>query len=134
MSCRSRQRRVARGEPYRVSETSLERRSRARGCLAVALLAVLAACAPERPPRVVRVTYACDEGQGFVARYEHPGEVILELGDGRRVLPEVAAIAGTRFDDGTHELRLEGRTATLRGTAATYSNCVARDWQESERG
>jgi membrane-bound inhibitor of C-type lysozyme len=98
----------------------------------VAVFAVLAACALERPPRVVRVTYECDQGRGFVARYERRGQVILEFDDGERVLPEVAAISGTRFDDGTHELRLQGRHATLRGTAATYSNCVARDWQEHE--
>jgi membrane-bound inhibitor of C-type lysozyme len=95
------------------------------------VLALLAACAPERPPRVVRVTYHCDQGQSFVARYERDGQVILELGDGERVLPEVSAIAGRRFDDGTYQLRLEGRHATLHGTAATYSNCVARDWQQS---
>ena len=82
---------------------------------------------------MVRVTYGCDQGHGFVARYERDGQVILELGDGERVLPEVAAIAGTRYDDGTYELRLHGRNATLQGAAATYSNCVARDWQESER-
>jgi membrane-bound inhibitor of C-type lysozyme len=114
------------------STTSLLHETQKRGCAAIAVLALLAACALERPPGVVRVTYHCDQGHGFVARYEHDGQVILELGDGERVLPEVAAIAGTRYDDGTYELRLEGRHATLRGTAATYSNCVARDWQESE--
>jgi membrane-bound inhibitor of C-type lysozyme len=98
----------------------------------MAALAMLAACALERPPGVVRVTYDCDQGQRFVARYERDGQVIVELGDREWVLPEVSAIAGTRYDDGTHELRLTGRSATLRGTAATYSNCVARDWQESE--
>jgi membrane-bound inhibitor of C-type lysozyme len=108
------------------------RRLRAvRAWAALAVLAMLAACALERP-RVVRVTYECDQGRGFVARYERPGQVILELADGERVLPEVAAISGTRFSDGTHELRLSGRSASLHGTAATYSNCVARDWQESE--
>jgi membrane-bound inhibitor of C-type lysozyme len=98
----------------------------------MATLAMLAACALERAPRVVRVTYDCDQGRGFVARYERDGEVILELDDGERVLPEVSAIAGTRFRNGIYELRLQGRQATLHGTAATYTNCVARDWQESE--
>ena len=105
-----------------------------RDCAAMAVLAVLAACALERPPGVVRVTYECDQGRSFVARYERDGQVIIEIGEAERVLPEVAAIAGTRFDDGTYELRLQGRHATLHGTAATYSNCVARDWQRSERG
>jgi membrane-bound inhibitor of C-type lysozyme len=105
---------------------------RERSRMAMAALALLAACAPERPPGVVRVTYACDEGQGFVARYDRDGQVVLELDDREWVLPEVSALAGTRYDDGTHELQLHGRNATLRGTAATYSNCVARDWQESE--
>jgi membrane-bound inhibitor of C-type lysozyme len=104
------------------------------GCVAMAALALLAACAAERPPGVVRVTYDCDEGHEFVARYERDGQVILELDDGEWVLPEVSTLAGTRYDDGTRELQLHGPQATLRGTAATYSNCVARDWQESEPG
>jgi membrane-bound inhibitor of C-type lysozyme len=106
-------------------------RSILRGGAAMAALALLAACALEQPPRVVRVTYICDGGRSFAARYERMGEVILELPDDERVLPEVAAIAGTRYDDGTYELRLHDRTATLHGTAAPYSNCVARDWQET---
>jgi membrane-bound inhibitor of C-type lysozyme len=80
---------------------------------------------------VVRVTYDCDQGLGFIARYERDGQVIVELGERQWVLPEVSAISGVRYDDGTHQLQLNGRHATLRGTAATYSNCVARDWQES---
>jgi membrane-bound inhibitor of C-type lysozyme len=107
------------------------REARERGYAAMAVLALLAACALERPPGVVRVTYQCDQGQGFVARYERDGQVIVELGDRERVLPEVSASGGVRYDDGTRELRLDGPHATLRGTAATYSNCVARDWQES---
>jgi membrane-bound inhibitor of C-type lysozyme len=98
----------------------------------VAALALLAGCALEQAPGVVRVTYDCDLGRGFVARYERDGQVVLELSEGERLLPEVAAIDGTRYDDGTYELRLQGRTATLQGTASTYSNCVVRDWQESE--
>ena len=101
-----------------------------RGYAAMAVVVLLAACAVERPAGVVRVTYDCDQGHGFVARYERDGQVILELGDREWVLPEVSAIAGTRYDDGTHELRLNGRSATLHGTAAPYSNCVARDWEE----
>lgn len=101
-------------------------------CSAMAVLALLAGCALERPPGVVRVTYDCDQGHGFVARYERDGEVIVELGDREWALPEVSAIAGTRYDDGTYELRLNGRNATLHGTSATYSNCIARHWQESE--
>jgi membrane-bound inhibitor of C-type lysozyme len=120
--------RVAAGHRNRTPATAL-----GRGYAAMAALALLAACALERQPGVVRVTYDCDQGHGFVARYERDGEVILELGDREWVLPEVAAMAGTRYDDGTRELRLNGRSATLRGTAATYSNCVARDWQESPR-
>jgi membrane-bound inhibitor of C-type lysozyme len=112
--------------------TLLERAVQERRYAAMAAFALLAACALERPPGVVRVTYACDQGHGFVARYERDGQVILELGEGERVLPEVAALDGTRYDDGTYELELEGRHATLRGTAATYSNCVASDWQELE--
>jgi len=123
---------VAAGHPSRMWATALERGVRERGCVAMAVLALLAGCALEQAPSVVRVTYDCDRGDGFVARYERHGQVILELGDGERVLPEVAALAGTRYADGTYELRLEGRHATLRGTTATYSNCVARDWQESE--
>lgn len=103
-----------------------------RGYAAVAALVVLAGCALEQPPGVVRVTYDCDQDRSFVARYERDGQVTLELGEGERVLPEVAAIAGTRYDDGTYELRLHGRTATLQGTAATYGNCIARDWEEAE--
>jgi membrane-bound inhibitor of C-type lysozyme len=129
---RSLQTRVA-GHPNRTG-TSLERKFQEGGCSAVAALVLLAGCALERPPGVVRVTYDCDQGRGFVARYERDGQAIVELGDGELVLPEVAAIAGTRYDDGTHELRLTGRNATLHGTATTYSNCVARDWQESEPG
>jgi membrane-bound inhibitor of C-type lysozyme len=117
-----------------MAATSLLRGTRKRGCAAIAALVLLAGCAFEQPPGVVRVAYDCDQGQSFVARYERVGQVILELGDGERVLPEVAAIAGTRYDDGSYELALDGRHATLRGTAATYSNCVARDWQESEPG
>jgi membrane-bound inhibitor of C-type lysozyme len=116
----------------RMPTASLAREVRERGCVAIAMLGLLAACALERPPGVVRVTYDCDQGHGFAARYERDGQVILELGDQERMLPEVAALDGTRYDDGTYELELEGRQATLRGTAATYSNCVARDWQESE--
>jgi membrane-bound inhibitor of C-type lysozyme len=97
---------------------------------AIVALALLVACALEQPRGVVRVTYHCDEGRSFAARYERIGQVIVELGDEERVLPEVAAIAGTRYDDGTYELELNDRHATLRGTAARYSNCVARDWQE----
>jgi membrane-bound inhibitor of C-type lysozyme len=126
---RSLQARVAAGHRDRMPAISLARG--VRGYAAMAALVLLAACALERPARVVRVTYDCDQGHGFVARYERDGQVILELGDREWVLPEVAAIAGTRYDDGTHELRLNGRSATLRGTAATYSNCVAHDWQES---
>jgi hypothetical protein len=100
----------------------------------MAVLALLAACALERAPGLVRVTYDCDQGRGFAARYERDGQVIVELGDREWVLPEVSAIAGTRYGDGTRELRLTGRNATLHGTAATYSNCIARDWQESEPG
>jgi membrane-bound inhibitor of C-type lysozyme len=129
---RSLQARVAVGHPDRMQATSPEREVQERGCAAIAVLALLVGCALERPPGVVRVTYDCDQGNGFVARYERDGQVIVELGDREWVLPEVAAIAGTRYDDGTHELRLNGRNATLHGTAATYSNCVARDWQESE--
>jgi membrane-bound inhibitor of C-type lysozyme len=103
-----------------------------RGHAAVAALVLLAGCAPEQPRRVVRVTYECDQGRSFTARYERDGQVILELDGEERVLPEVSAIAGTRYDDGTHELRLHGRDATLHGPAVTYSNCVARDWQEAE--
>jgi membrane-bound inhibitor of C-type lysozyme len=125
------QARVA-GNLDRLPATSPARAVPERGGVAIAVLALLAACALERPPGVVRVTYDCDQGDGFAARYERDGQVILELGDEERVLPEVAALDGTRYDDGTYELRLEGRSATLRGTAATYSNCVARDWQESE--
>jgi membrane-bound inhibitor of C-type lysozyme len=124
--------RVAAGHLNRRPANSPGRATRERGYAAMAVLALLAACALERPPGVVRVTYDCDQGQGFVARYERDGQVIVELGDRGWVLPEVSAIAGTRYDDGTHELRLNGRNATLRGTAATYSNCVARDWQETE--
>jgi membrane-bound inhibitor of C-type lysozyme len=109
----------------------LGRGVRERGYAAIAGLALLAACALERLPGVVRVTYQCDQGQGFVVRYERDDQVVLELGDREWVLPEVSAIAGARYDDGTRELRLDGRNATLRGAAATYSNCVARDWQES---
>ena len=126
------QARVAVGHRDRIPATSLGREVQERGWSTTLVLVLLVGCALERPPGVVRVTYDCDQGHGFVARYERDGQVILELGDGERVLPEVAAIAGTRYDDGTYELRLEGRHATLRGTAATYSNCVARDWQESE--
>jgi membrane-bound inhibitor of C-type lysozyme len=104
-----------------------------RGYAAVAALALLAGCALEQSRGVVRVTYECDQGRSFTARYEHHGEVILELDEEERVLPEVSAIDGTRYDDGTHELRLHGRNATLRGPAVIYSNCVARDWQEAER-
>jgi membrane-bound inhibitor of C-type lysozyme len=129
--CRSLQARVAVGHPDRMPAASPEREVQARGCAAIAVLALLAACALERAPRVVRVTYDCDQGNGFVARYERDGQVIVELGDREWVLPEVSAIAGIRYDDGTHELRLNGRNATLRGTAPTYSNCVARDWKES---
>lgn len=103
-----------------------------RGCTAMTAFVLLAGCALEQPPGVVRVTYDCDGGRSFVARYERVGQVILELSDGERVLPEVAAIAGARYDDGDYELQLDGRHATLRGTAATYSNCVARDWQEAQ--
>ena len=129
--CRSPQARVA-ADTARTSANSLLRATQARAYAAMAALTLLAACALERPPGVVRVTYDCDQGHGFVARYEQDDRVILELGEGERVLPEVAAIAGARYDDGTYELRLHGRNATLQGTAATYSNCVARDWQESE--
>jgi membrane-bound inhibitor of C-type lysozyme len=104
-----------------------------RGHAAVAALALLAGSAFEQPRGVVRVTYECDQGRSFTARYERDGEVILELDGEERILPEVSAIAGTRYDDGTHELRLHGRNATLRGLAVTYSNCAARDWQEAER-
>jgi membrane-bound inhibitor of C-type lysozyme len=131
---RSLQARVVSGHPNRMWATSLRHEVKEYGCVAIAAFALLAACAPERPPGVVRVTYNCDEGHGFVARYERDGQVILELDDGEWVLPEVSAAAGTRYDDGTRELQLHGRQATLRGTAATYSNCVARDWQESEPG
>ena len=62
--------------------TSLGREVQERGYAAMAVLALLAACALERPPGVVRVTYDCDQGHGFVARYERDGEVILELDDG----------------------------------------------------
>jgi membrane-bound inhibitor of C-type lysozyme len=117
-----------------LTAAAIRRLRQGRNCAAIAVLAVLAACVPERPPAVVRVTYECDQGRSFVARYERDGQVIVELGEEERVLPEVAAIAGTRYDDGTYELRLQGRNATLHGTAATYSNCVARDWQRSERG
>jgi membrane-bound inhibitor of C-type lysozyme len=110
----------------------LRTKSALPGCAAIAAFVLLAGCALEQPPGAVRVTYHCDEGRSFAARYERKGLVILELGDGERVLPEVAAIAGTRYDDGTYDLALNGRHATLRGTAATYSNCVARDWQELE--
>lgn len=103
-----------------------------RGCTAMAALAFLVACALEQPPGVVRVTYHCDEGRSFAARYERMGRVILELADEERVLPEVAALTGARYDDGTYELALNGRLATLRGTIETYSNCVARDWHGSE--
>jgi membrane-bound inhibitor of C-type lysozyme len=127
---RSLQTRVA-GHPNRTG-TSLERKFQEGGCSAVAALVLLAGCALERPPGVVRVTYQCDQGQGFVARYERDDQVILELADREWVLPEVSASGGARYDDGTRELRLNGRQATLRGTAATYSNCVVRDWQESE--
>ena len=120
------------GHPNGMPMASLSCEVRERGCVVIAMLALLAACALERPPGVVRVTYDCDQGHGFAARYERDGQVILELGDEERVLPEVAALDGTRYDDGTYELRLEDGYATLRGTAATYSNCVARDWQESE--
>jgi membrane-bound inhibitor of C-type lysozyme len=129
--CRSPQARVA-ADTARTSANSLLRATQARAYAAMAALTLLAACALERPPGVVRVTYDCDQGHGFAARYERDGQVILELGDEERVLPEVAALDGTRYDDGTYELRLEDGYATLRGTAATYSNCVARDWQESE--
>ena len=129
---RSLQARVAAGHPNRMPAISLGGEVRERGYAAMAVVALLAACALERPPGVVSVTYDCDQGHGFVARYERDGQVILELGDREWVLPEVSAIAGTRYDDGTHELRLNGRNATLQGTAATYSNCVARDWQEYE--
>jgi membrane-bound inhibitor of C-type lysozyme len=115
----------------RMSPISVGRGARERGCAAMAALALLAACALERPPGVVRVTYQCDQGHGFVARYERAGQVILELGDQEWVLPEVSASGGVRYDDGTRELQLNGRHATLRGTPATYSNCVARDWQET---
>lgn len=110
----------------------METRPTLLGYAAMAAFVLLAGCALEQPRGVVRVTYDCDGGRSFVARYERVGQVILELGEGERVLPEVAAMAGTRYDDGTYELRFDGRTATLRGTDATYSNCVARDWQESE--
>jgi membrane-bound inhibitor of C-type lysozyme len=103
-----------------------------RGYVAVAALALLAGCALEQPRGVVRVTYECDQGRSFAARYERDGEVILELDSEERMLPEVSAIAGTRYADGTHELRLHGRDATLHGPAVTYSNCVARDWQQVE--
>lgn len=112
--------------------TSLGREVEGRGWSAMTVLVLLIGCALERPPGVVRVTYHCDQGRGFVARYERDGQVIVELGDRERVLPEVSAVAGTRYDDGTYELRLNGRNATLRGTAVTYSNCIARDWQERE--
>jgi membrane-bound inhibitor of C-type lysozyme len=105
-----------------------------RGCAATAALVLLAGCELEPWPRVVRVTYVCDGGRSFAARYERMGEVILELPDDERVLPEVGALAGARYDDGTYELALRERRATLRGTAATYSNCVARDWQELDPG
>jgi membrane-bound inhibitor of C-type lysozyme len=124
---------VAAGHLDRMPATSLERKVRERGgYAAMAVVVLLVGCALERPPGVVRVTYDCDEGQGFVARYERDGQVIVELGDREWVLPEVSAIAGNRYDDGTRELRLNGRNATLHGMAATYSNCVARDWQEDE--
>ena len=123
--------RVAAGDLNRMP-ASPGREARVRGCAAMAVLALLAACALERSPGVVRVTYDCDQGQGFLARYERDGQVIVEIGDREWVLPEVSAIAGTRYDDGTRELQLNGRNATLRGTAATYSNCIARDWQKSE--
>jgi membrane-bound inhibitor of C-type lysozyme len=98
---------------------------------AIAMLALLAACAPEQAPRVVRVTYHCDEDRSFAVRYERDGQAVLELADGEWVLPEVSASAGARYDDGARRLELHGRDATLRGTATTYSNCIARDWQES---
>ena len=123
---------VAAPHLHRMPATALLRKAKGRGHAAVAALAMLAGCALEPTPSVVRVTYDCDQGRDFVARYEREGQVILELGEGERLLPEVAAIDGTRYADDTYELRLHGRTATLQGTASTYSNCVVRDWQESE--
>jgi membrane-bound inhibitor of C-type lysozyme len=116
----------------RRAQPSLGRDVQYSGYPAMAVLVLLVACALERPPGVVRVTYDCDQGRGFVARYERDGQVVLELSEGERLLSEVAAIDGSRYDDGTYELRLHGRTATLQGTASTYSNCAVRDWQESE--
>ena len=126
------QARVATAHLDRLPADPLLRETRERGYSTVAVVVLLVGCALEGPPGVVRVTYDCDQGHGFVARYERDGQVIVELGDREWVLPEVSAIAGTRYDDGTHELRLNGRNATLQGTAATYSNCVASDWQEYE--
>ena len=105
--------------PDRTRATSPLRIIRERGYAATAVLALLAGCAPERPPGVVRITYDCDQGRGFVARYERHDQVILEVGDRQWVLPEVAAISGVRYDDGTRQFRLIGRSATLQGTAAT---------------
>jgi membrane-bound inhibitor of C-type lysozyme len=121
------QARVAVGHRDRIPATSLGREVQERGWSTTLVLVLLVGCALERPPGVVRVTYDCDQGRSFVARYERDGQVIVELGDREWVLPEVSAIAGARYDDGTRELRLNGRNATLRGTAASYSNCVARD-------
>jgi membrane-bound inhibitor of C-type lysozyme len=126
------QARVAAADLDRLPADWLLREIRERGYVAMAVLALLAGCTLERPPGVVRVTYDCDQGNGFVARYERDGQVIVELGDREWVLPEVSAITGTRYDDGSRELRLNGRNATLHGTAATYSNCVARDWEGSQ--
>jgi membrane-bound inhibitor of C-type lysozyme len=125
------QARVPAGHPNRMPPTSMGREARERGYAAMAVLALLAACALERPPGVVRVTYDCDQGHRFVARYERDNQVVLELSDREWVLPEVSAAAGARYDDGTRELQLDGRNATLRGTGTSYSNCVARDWQQS---
>jgi membrane-bound inhibitor of C-type lysozyme len=97
----------------------------------LSVIALVAACALERPPQTVRISYECNDDRWFVAHFERSDEVTLELDGAEYLLPQASACYGRRFDDGTRRFEQRGRFAILSGTEETYVNCVARDWQET---
>lgn len=91
---------------------------------ALALLALLAACASGGGAAGPRVDWRCDGGAAFSARINNSGAAEVFAGGQLYTLPGVAAGSGTRYTNGSVEYWEHGGEAMLNGArGGPYANC-----------
>jgi membrane-bound inhibitor of C-type lysozyme len=92
--------------------------------LALAALALLAACATGAAPGGPRMDWRCDGGGAFSARIKGDGRAEVFAGGQVYNLPHVQGASGARYAQGGVEYWERGGEATLTGAqGGPYNNC-----------